>query len=662
MRKTSLTQQPKIVNPLTRTADFETKNLIKQIQEEHGRACQIQDEKGGYAATRWNGDVLEKQKNGKWVSVFNASSATPTSTPRVRSYGSSVAVPTTSTGDKVKVSSTDGMAQYLESKVVAGTGVDVTKSTTANVEKLTLSLDSGETITLIMTALNAATSKDTPIDADMIPLMDSANGNVMKKLSWANIKATLKTYLDGLYSALGHTHAYIPTTEKAAAGGVASLDGSSLVVQNPANATATPTASKIPIADGFGKLDGWITASASTASDVTTSTGNFNKRLSSADDTVQKALDTLDDYQSFKLSNFNPFWLLEEPWDELINGTLSTGNATPASVTRTFGNATTDNNGMGGISWTGTTFAGSGWTAAAGYCHTRTAAKYLEVVIRTAGTNNIVLDRGTGISDPDSYDNHVAVTLDSVVQAVWDQDNNQTYTLSSVAAGVHTIRITAVDAINLAAPDSDIYMAIASIQYSAFPYQGVGAASDVVEILYIPPWMTCCTISVGSVTDGVGTYNSSLIGEGIIQRLPLGDGYTDNNFDKDAQTPAGWTMHTSACTGILRLPITGDTVTSGRSIIKPGMSMTLSATPGTRGRRVTASNACVSVAPSMSASVDSLRILPCLGKVTSAGTYSGQVVLLVITQFVSAANNAVTILTSSNVGIAADFFALPTLT
>ena len=47
---------------------------------------------------------------------------------------------------------------------------------------------------------------------------------------------------------------------KAAASGLASLDGSSLVVQNPANATATPTASKIPIADGSGLLNGWISA------------------------------------------------------------------------------------------------------------------------------------------------------------------------------------------------------------------------------------------------------------------------------------------------------------------------------------------------------------------------------------------------------------------
>jgi len=48
---------------------------------------------------------------------------------------------------------------------------------------------------------------------------------------------------------------------KGQASGLASLDASSLVVQNPANATATPTASKISIADANGKLFGWVTAS-----------------------------------------------------------------------------------------------------------------------------------------------------------------------------------------------------------------------------------------------------------------------------------------------------------------------------------------------------------------------------------------------------------------
>ncbi len=46
---------------------------------------------------------------------------------------------------------------------------------------------------------------------------------------------------------------------KGTASGLASLNGSTLVVENPANATATPTASKIPIADSSNKLDnGWL--------------------------------------------------------------------------------------------------------------------------------------------------------------------------------------------------------------------------------------------------------------------------------------------------------------------------------------------------------------------------------------------------------------------
>jgi len=46
---------------------------------------------------------------------------------------------------------------------------------------------------------HAATSKAIPVDADEIPLADSAASFVLKKLTWANIKATLKTYFDGLY-------------------------------------------------------------------------------------------------------------------------------------------------------------------------------------------------------------------------------------------------------------------------------------------------------------------------------------------------------------------------------------------------------------------------------------------------------------------------------
>lgn len=49
--------------------------------------------------------------------------------------------------------------------------------------------------------INALTGKTTPVDADYVGVMDSADSNKFKKLSWANLKATLKTYFDGLYRA-----------------------------------------------------------------------------------------------------------------------------------------------------------------------------------------------------------------------------------------------------------------------------------------------------------------------------------------------------------------------------------------------------------------------------------------------------------------------------
>jgi hypothetical protein len=57
--------------------------------------------------------------------------------------------------------------------------------------------------TNVGSSIHGATAKTTPVDADTMPLIDSAASNVLKKLSWANVKATLKTYFDTLYQAAG---------------------------------------------------------------------------------------------------------------------------------------------------------------------------------------------------------------------------------------------------------------------------------------------------------------------------------------------------------------------------------------------------------------------------------------------------------------------------
>jgi hypothetical protein len=57
--------------------------------------------------------------------------------------------------------------------------------------------------------VNINLSKTKPIDTDSVLLQDTADSNIWKKLSWLNTKATLKTYFDTLYQAIG---SYVPTS------------------------------------------------------------------------------------------------------------------------------------------------------------------------------------------------------------------------------------------------------------------------------------------------------------------------------------------------------------------------------------------------------------------------------------------------------------------
>jgi len=65
--------------------------------------------------------------------------------------------------------------------------------------------------------LTAATAKTTPVDADTMPLTDSAASNALKKVTWANIKATLASYFGTVYAALVHTHVSADITDATSA-------------------------------------------------------------------------------------------------------------------------------------------------------------------------------------------------------------------------------------------------------------------------------------------------------------------------------------------------------------------------------------------------------------------------------------------------------------
>ena len=56
-----------------------------------------------------------------------------------------------------------------------------------------------ETVDTIGALISSAADKPAPVDGDFLGVSDSASGGILKKLSWSNVKATLKAYFDTLY-------------------------------------------------------------------------------------------------------------------------------------------------------------------------------------------------------------------------------------------------------------------------------------------------------------------------------------------------------------------------------------------------------------------------------------------------------------------------------
>lgn len=88
------------------------------------------------------------------------------------------------------------------------TGFGKLAGLSGNSEKI-VRVNTGETAheavagsTVVGEAISGATAKTTPVDADTIGISDSAASNVLKSLSWANLKATIKTYYDSVSATL----------------------------------------------------------------------------------------------------------------------------------------------------------------------------------------------------------------------------------------------------------------------------------------------------------------------------------------------------------------------------------------------------------------------------------------------------------------------------
>jgi hypothetical protein len=95
----------------------------------------------------------------------------------------------TNTGDQTNISGNAGTATIL--------------ATSRNIDGQ--AFNGSADINVIAPGTHAAASKTTPVNADELGIVDSADSNLLKKVTWANLKATLKTYFDTLYVAVGAT-------------------------------------------------------------------------------------------------------------------------------------------------------------------------------------------------------------------------------------------------------------------------------------------------------------------------------------------------------------------------------------------------------------------------------------------------------------------------
>lgn len=177
-----------------------------------------------------------------------------------------------SASDKTRLANTSGTNTGDQTSVSGNAGTAAALQTARNIDGQPF--NGTANITVIAPGTNAATSKETPVDADEMPLVDSAASNVLKKLTWANLKATLMSYFASsavAVSTLEVGNASDTTVSRSAAGKIAVEGVDVLLTSDYASAA---TASKLAIRDSNANLtsDAFIATATSTATAAGTTT------------------------------------------------------------------------------------------------------------------------------------------------------------------------------------------------------------------------------------------------------------------------------------------------------------------------------------------------------------------------------------------------------